>query len=356
MNNYKNYFLLFITLTVCIFVTEIILSKLKLKFPNHDLLYKSYSKKELDKSQKFRHQNHGGNCVKRRFVKKMQWHPRFGYNDINLNIECVNNLFRSNTINIIFFGGSAMANYETPNYLTSIEYYMFGNSEKYRSINLAEGGSRLSNELAQFIEYVPKLKRKPDYAIFFDGYNEFQGVRYNGNPEDDFYWTASVSRRIHHPIFFIIDKLIEKSFIAKLIFYNIFQYNSARMVSNEVKKEDIIKAAEDYILRKKVTKILCKEFEIECIFAIQPAFILTKNIESNSDKQIFDWHEKNFPNDRKIYEIGYNHIFSNDKEAFNLTNIFDNHSELYFDYVHSNKKGSKLIAIELLNILKNKMN
>ena len=45
-------------------------------------LYKEYSIEELDLSIPFRHKNHGGECIKTGFRKKMQWHPRFGYNDI----------------------------------------------------------------------------------------------------------------------------------------------------------------------------------------------------------------------------------------------------------------------------------
>ena len=48
-----------------------------------------------------------------------------------------------------------MANNETPNFLTSIEYYAFkDNFDKYRSINLANSGARMSNNLGSFIEHI----------------------------------------------------------------------------------------------------------------------------------------------------------------------------------------------------------
>ena len=32
---------------------------------------------------------------------------------------------------------------------------------------------------------MPKLEIKPDVIIFFDGYNELNGIRYNGKYDDD---------------------------------------------------------------------------------------------------------------------------------------------------------------------------
>jgi hypothetical protein len=76
-------------------------------------------------------------------------------------------------------GGSGMANYESPNYLTSIENYIFLNDDRFRSINLAEGGARLSNELSIFVENIPKLKKKPDLIIFFS-FSTFFGIDHCG--------------------------------------------------------------------------------------------------------------------------------------------------------------------------------
>ena len=53
-----------------------------------------------------------------------------------------------------------------------------------------------------------------------------------------------------------------------------------------------------------------------------------------------------------IYNIGYDHILNSDKSLkYNLTKIFDNQSNIYFDYVHTNKYGSKIIGEELKKIL-----
>ena len=120
------------SIIISLLLVELFLRILSLKLPVSDLngpLYKEYSKEELDQSLSFRHRNHGGECIKRRFLKKLHWHPRFGYNNKNIDFDCVEQLFSEGKTNIIFMGGSAMANHQTPNYLTSIEYYMFKNSD-----------------------------------------------------------------------------------------------------------------------------------------------------------------------------------------------------------------------------------
>ena len=74
---------------------ELLLKILSVNLPANDLksaLYKEYSVEELDLSIPFRHKNHGGECIKPRFSKKMQWHPRFGWNDKNINFDCLEQL------------------------------------------------------------------------------------------------------------------------------------------------------------------------------------------------------------------------------------------------------------------------
>ena len=334
---------------------ELLLKILSVNLPANDLksaLYKEYSVEELDLSIPFRHKNHGGECIKPRFSKKMQWHPRFGWNDKNINFDCLEQLFSEGKTNIIFMGGSAMANYETPNFLTSIEHYMFKNSDEFRSINLAEGGARLSNNLSIFIEYVPKMKIKPDIIIFFDGYNEFNAVQYNGEPDDDFYWTAGVKRRVHEPYKFYFDIVIERSHLFKFLLHGILGLSSARIQPDEIAKSKIIESARDYVYRKNILDNLCSIYKIKCIFTLEPAFVLSKNLIGKTDQQISKFILKHFKNNEMIYKIGYAEILNLDRSVkYSLTNIFDNQSNIYFDFVHTNKYGSEIIGKELRKIL-----
>jgi hypothetical protein len=282
----------------------------------------------------------------------MQWHPRFGNNDKNIDLDCLEKLFSEGKTNIIFMGGSAMANYETPNFLTSIEHYMFKNSDEFRSINLAERGARLSNELSIFIEYVPKMKIKPDIIIFFDGYNEFNGIRFNGEPDDDFYWAAGIKNKIHEPYRFYFDIIIEKSHLFKFLFHSIFRFSTTRVHTEKIHESKIIQSANDYVYRKNILNNLCNIYKIKCIYVLQPVFVLSKNLVGETDQQISKWILKYFKNDKIIYKIGYAEILNLDRSIkYNLNNIFDNQSNIYFDHVHTNKYGSEIIGRELRKIL-----
>lgn len=118
----------------------------------------------------------GGECV-REDKSKLHWNPRFGFSSKTLDKSCARKLFGAGKVKVVMFGGSTMGNVGTINYLTSLDYYAFGQYEDIVSINLAEPGARLSNMLARFMEEVTDLK--PDVALFLDGGNEFS-IRQGG--------------------------------------------------------------------------------------------------------------------------------------------------------------------------------
>ncbi len=357
-----NFILVFVSFIVSIIIIEFVLRITEVKLPLQSggdyssPLYKSYTNEELDNTIKFRHEYHGNNCQNFKLIRKMQWHPRIGWNDKDLDIKCVNKLFNEGKINIIFMGGSAMANYETPNYLTSIEYFTFKNDNRFRSINLAESGARLSNELSLFLETIPKIKNKIDLVLFFDGYNEFNSIRYGGKPDNDFYWTAGVRDRIHKPFKYYLDVLTERSIFFRLLINFGLNINSSRIQPKKIENKKILEAADDYSYRKKIIENLCNIYDIKCIFVIQPVFILSENLNSETDLQIKKWHNKYFKNDKNVYQTGYERIFETNTNIKNLIKIFDNQSGIYFDYVHTNKKGSKIIGENLKKIILDELN
>lgn len=329
----------------------------KLNSSNDNFLYKKYSKEELSDKIPYRHEFHGGKCTVfyegyKKANVKLKWHPRYGFEGKAFDIDCINTMFSKKTKNIIFFGGSGMANAETPNYLTSIEYYLFkDNLEKFRSVNFAMSGARLSNNLSIFLEYVPNIKNI-DMAIFYDGVNEFQSIKFLGNPSDDFYWTSGVKKRIHDPTSFFFDVLTSRSKLLEIFFLNILKFDNARIVRNvTVEDKNIELAAIDYIYRKKILEDLCNIYKIKCIFILQPNFYLTKNNNSSDHyKMIKSFYSKFYSNNENIYKKGYS-ILIKEKNIFNFTDIFDDIKNTYFDDVHSDKKGSEAIGLNLKKIL-----
>ena len=164
---------------------------------NDDTYRRLYSSEELRRSESPAslqekpcvHQNAG-----------MHWDPRFGFASKILDNACARDLFKSDKTKVLLFGGSAMDSALAPNYLTTIDHYAFGDDPSVVSINLAESGARLWDMFARFLYEGVELR--PNVAVFLVGLLEFASVQYGGLPTDDFYWTASVSRRVHHPMMF----------------------------------------------------------------------------------------------------------------------------------------------------------
>src|SRR5262245_9288352 len=168
----------------------------------------------------------GGECI-REDKSKLHWNPRFGFSSKALDKGCARRLFSSGKVKIVMFGGSTMANVGTTNYLTSLDYYAFGQHEDIVSINLAEPGTRLSNMLARFMEEVTDLK--PDVVIFLSGGNEF-ALRWGGRPGDDGHWTVGVRRRIEAPIMSLLDRALNQSRLAQITLIGTGIFPSMRYV------------------------------------------------------------------------------------------------------------------------------
>jgi len=140
-----------------------------------------------------------------------------------------------------------------PNYLTTIDHYAFGGDERMVSINLAESAARLSNMLARFIFEVVELR--PNVAVFLVGNPEFTSIQYGGLPDDDFYWTAGVSRRIHHPMMFFLDKLVNESKVAQVLLIQTGAYPSARRTGKRIDLTLVDKVVDYYFLHRKVPRL-----------------------------------------------------------------------------------------------------
>jgi hypothetical protein len=272
----------------------------------------------------------------------MHWDPRFGYAGKKLDKDCARKLFAAHEKSAVLMGGSAMENFQAPNYLTSIDTYAFGNDPTVASINLAESGARHSNMLMRFLHEVIELH--PTYVVFLDGVNEFNSVRMGGEPEDDFYWTAGVKDRVEHQFKFFFDKLVEQSRLLQLLAVRTGLINSARLVRNQIDARTIEQAADYYVKTRAYTETLCKAYSIKCIFIIQPIALLVRQ-PSESAKLAAQEHLRWFQSDAEVYGKGYDYIFSKAGDKFlDATHLFDGNTDIFIDFVHFNKRGSKLMG------------
>jgi len=299
-----------------------------------------YTKEELRRDLPRYTERQGGDCIEIR--AGMNWDPRFGFASKKLNKDCAKKLFSSHKTSVVLLGGSAMDNAEAPNYLTSLNTYAFGSDPSYASLNLAESGARHSNMLSRFLHEVVELH--PTYVVFLDGFNEFNSIRYGGEPEDDFYWTAGVKDRVTSPFLFLRDRLVESSSLLTLLAVKTGFINSARMVRSNIDPRRIEQAAEYYVKTRAYTEAICKAYAIKCVFIIQPIALLEKT-PSESTRQASQAHLQSFPADLEVYRVGYDYIFSKAGDKVrDATHIFEGKDDIYLDVVHFHKGGSKLIG------------
>jgi len=307
-----------------------------------------YSEEELRTDLPRFTERQGGNCIEIRH--DFHWDPRFGFASKKLNKECAKRLFAAHEKSVVLLGGSAMENVQAPNYLTSIDTYAFGDDKSFASLNLAESGARHSNMLSRFLYEVVELH--PTYVVFLDGFNEFNAVRYGGEPDDDFYWTAGVKDRVHHPLLFLRDKLVESSRVLQLMAVSTGFIGSARLVRDKVDLHLVEQAADYYVRTRGYTEAICKAYAITCVFILQPVSLLEKS-PAKAVAQINQADLARFPFDAEVYRTGYDEILkkAGDK-VLDASRLFEGHDLAYFDVVHFNKRGSKLVGDYIRSALK----
>lgn len=319
------------------------------------LYHELYLKQELDRSLPRHLPKNGGDCLVYR-TDRLYWNPYWGFHAKKVDAKCARTLFRAYPISVALLGGSALANMESPNYLTHIDWYAFGpNAEEVATLNFAESGARLSNMFARFVNEVIPLK--PTVAIFVDGFNEFNSIRYGGEPGVDFYWTASVRSRIENPLRYSVDWIIQRSALAKILFFDtgLISSNLVR-VNNGHSPPSTAEDVKNYLSYREVIQNLCNSYEIKCLFVIQPN-TLVESATSKASKKINEAHLKNFPNDAAIYKEGYSGILDNScTNCVDASGLLSLSEDAYFDVVHLTKIGSKLLGellyrktLELLN-------
>jgi hypothetical protein len=283
----------------------------------------------------------GGECV-REDKSKLHWNPRFGFSSKTLDKVCARKLFASGKVKVVMFGGSTMANVGAVNYLTSLDYYAFGQHEDIASINLAEPGARLSNMLARFMDEVTDLK--PDVALFLDGFNEFYSIHLGGRPGDDTHWTVGVRRRVEAPIMSFLDRALNQSRLAQVTLIRTGIFPSSRHVSNQF---DLARVDEDvgyYLRARESAEALCAHYQVKCLFILQPITVL-EDTPAGSTEAIVRENARYFPHDREMYSRGYALIRTIPGDRYlDASGVLENLTDAYVDVVHLSKVGNEALG------------
>ena len=321
--------------------SRLIFNDLSLEFN----LYEGYSAEERDTSLPFSLERNGSECVKIN-LEGMRWEQWWGQSQKVLDSSCVENLFSKYDLSIVFMGGSAMANYEAPNYLTNLDYLTLENLDNVASINLAESAARHRNMLSRFERQV--LPLKPDIVIFLDGFNEFNSIRYGGEPGYDFYWTAGVRDRINSPPLFFIDKIIEVSSFAELALLRTGLRKSSRTGTTLYRQEYVIEDVNYYFQDKSITETLCHKYKIECFFVIQPIIFFSSTEENIA---LIQNDKKRFPIDEIVHKTGFQMILENCLNCKDASRILNEVDGAFIDIVHLRKNGGEVLSKFILKII-----
>jgi hypothetical protein len=305
-----------------------------------DIYGRLYSQAELRRSKEILPQQ-GGQCVRQRW-QGMHWDPRFGLASKTLDMTCAKKLFKSAKTKVVLFGGSAMGGAFAPNYLTTIENYAFARDEGFVSINLSESYARLSDMSARFIHEIIELQ--PNVAVFLVGFNEFHAVQFGGLPGDNFYWTAGVTRRVHHPMMFLLDKAIESSKLAQALLIQTGVYLSPR-ATRKIDLTLVDQEVDYYFRMQEYTSVLCRQYSIKCLFILQPTPLVQSKL-NDRDRLIVQERLENFPQSQEIMTRGYALLKSgrNGNRVLDASALFDGVADAYFDVEHFTKVGNALLG------------
>ncbi|HYV72372.1 MAG TPA: hypothetical protein VE970_20005 [Pseudolabrys sp.] len=305
-----------------------------------DIYDRQYSPAELRRSEQIL-PGQGGRCVRQQ-GQVMNWDPRFGLASKTLDMACAKELFKSARTKVVLLGGSTMGSAFAPNYLTTIENYAFGREEDFVSINLSESYARLSDMLARFIHEIIELR--PNVAVFLVGFNEFHAMQYGGLPGDDFYWTAGVTRRVHHPMLFLLDKAIDSSELAQALLIKTGIYLSPR-ATRKIDLTLVDQEVDYYFRMQEYTSVLCRQYSIKCFFILQPTPLAQSNL-NDRDRLLVQERLKNFPQSQEIMTRGYALLKRgrNGNRVLDASALFDGVEDAYFDVEHFTKVGNALLG------------
>jgi hypothetical protein len=340
----RNALLLLVTLAICLALGELA-ARLLLPDagPPNRWRLEGYSEEQRNTDLPLRTRAQGGDCVAvDRDTTSMSWHPRYGFVKNRPDIGCARTLLNKDRLGVVFLGGSAMANWEAPNHLTTIDRFVHDAVPGLRSVNLAESGARSENELVRLL--LEAVDMEPDAVVFLDGFNEFNSIRYGGAPEWDFYWAAGLRDRVHRPLYFLVDRLVARSRLAELLLLRTGLLTSPRAAAAMVGDDKVQAAADAYVATTEKAQRICRDFAIRCFFFLQP-HLWSKSDDTPRQTALRTHFANALPGGRDILAKGYRHIRERAKvDVIDLSGAFDGAGDVFVDEVHFNKAGSRLIG------------
>lgn len=106
---------------------------------------------------------------------------------------------------------------------------------------------------------------------------------------------------------------------------------------------------------------ICEEFEIEYISCLQPMIALGTPVIKEEQKRMLEMAYKSVPAFRSVVErmpffyAGVKDFVEQNAYIYDLTDIFNEKSDMYYDFCHSTQYGHEVIADQIFEIVKRKI-
>lgn len=362
--NKKSLIATFITLIFLIFIGEIYLrlteNKIKSIYPDYQNLLKEIGASNLKIIE-------GWQGFKTSYHEYFLWGIE-PYKSKNLNItnyynsRCVPNSYSLNESEIIIwlFGGSTMLELcatDSSCIANQIALNLQKNNIKAVVVNFGEAAFNSSLERIKFEEMLKVVSKKevPNYAIFYDGYNDGYTIYTTGPGK----FQGHLSRKIEAMVKLENKKLFLYGFSNILSEYSYLwkkykhpQIEQVFGTCGTTKNEAVEKAVDYYYNNTRMIEGICNIYGIKPVFLLQP-MIFTKNNLTNFEKKILAKIPSLEIETHKKYYEKVRLLMKNKNNFFDISNIFNYRDYIdFWDYGHTGPYSGSITGKEISNILR----
>lgn len=267
-------------------------------------------------------------------------------------------------VTIWIFGGSTMQNMETVDELTianQLALNLKKNNIKATVVNFGVGAFQSSLESIKFQDLLRRVdkRERPDIVIFYDGFNDAgQAFVFEAGTMQ-----ADLSKKMEALVTGSYGKLSIYSilnFIGKHSYY--WKNNLAYKVSTKIlfgdeiirnNHDNLLKAVDVYEANTRMISGICKEFDIDPIFILQPMIYTKKNL-TEFERKVY-----NRPNSQdtihfmnKFYELARKKMDQYD-DFYDMSDVLNNSERNdFYDLGHTGPYTGITTGYKMFEIVK----
>ena len=252
----------------------------------------------------------------------------------------------------IVIGGSAAFGQGLSNDNNTFASHISRLNDKYRVINAGTVGFLSGQELSQMVHVLDRLA--PSIYIVFDGWNDiFDPYMYTG------IWPINGGPIGFNNTFFMVEKQLADSFHNKHQSGNVTAMDLSPASKTFKSEHEYFKEIiSTYISNISRMNAFANARKAKFLIVFQPELTNKKTLSKDEEESLNNWNNAYKYHDKKIPD-NYNQLIQYAKKLCNEQNIAyidinkeklfsENSHTLFYDVVHPNEEGHKIIA-ELVN-------